>query len=95
MSIGLRKFLVVVERDYKLLKPHKTHYCKKISCFNVLQSVPFFAGLVTFSIAFGMIMGQMGEKALLMVQFFSILNEVVMRLVQVIMWYVGYPVLEF
>lgn len=43
-------------------------------------------GLVTFSIAFGMIMGQMGEKALLMVQFFSILNEVVMRLVQVIMW---------
>ncbi|KAK4468442.1 hypothetical protein MN116_007648 [Schistosoma mekongi] len=44
-------------------------------------------GLVSFSIIFGIILGQMGDKAVLMVQFFSILNEVIMRMVQVIMFY--------
>nr|CAH8864696.1 unnamed protein product [Trichobilharzia regenti] len=44
-------------------------------------------GLVSFSIIFGIILGQMGDKAVTMVQFFSILNEVVMRMVQVIMLY--------
>ncbi|CAH8622819.1 unnamed protein product [Heterobilharzia americana] len=44
-------------------------------------------GLVSFSIMFGIILGQMGDRAVVMVQFFSILNEVVMRMVQVIMLY--------
>ncbi|KAA3680096.1 uncharacterized protein DEA37_0000123 [Paragonimus westermani] len=42
-------------------------------------------GLVSFSILFGLILGQMGDKAIVMVQFFAILNEVIMRMVQVIM----------
>ncbi|TPP64309.1 Amino acid transporter [Fasciola gigantica] len=44
-------------------------------------------GLVSFSIMFGLVLGQMGDKAVVMVQFFSILNEVVMRMVQIIMLY--------
>uniref|UniRef100_A0A3Q0KCR1 Amino acid transporter n=1 Tax=Schistosoma mansoni TaxID=6183 RepID=A0A3Q0KCR1_SCHMA len=44
-------------------------------------------GLVSFSIIFGIILGQMGDRAVIMVQFFSVLNEVVMRMVQVIMLY--------
>lgn len=34
-------------------------------------------------------MGKMGEQAKLMVEFFSILNEIVMKLVIMIMWWVG------
>ncbi len=34
-------------------------------------------------------MGKMGEKARLMIEFFSILNEIVMKLVIMIMWLVS------
>uniref|UniRef100_A0A671NID4 Amino acid transporter n=1 Tax=Sinocyclocheilus anshuiensis TaxID=1608454 RepID=A0A671NID4_9TELE len=44
-------------------------------------------GLLGFFIAFGICMGKMGEKARLMIDFFSILNEIVMKLVIMIMWY--------
>nr|AKN21392.1 slc1a-2 [Schmidtea mediterranea] len=44
-------------------------------------------GIVAFSMWFGLVLSQMGEKALIMVQFFALLNEVVMKMVKVIMWY--------
>ncbi|XP_023663062.1 excitatory amino acid transporter 2-like isoform X2 [Paramormyrops kingsleyae] len=44
-------------------------------------------GVIGFFIAFGICMGKMGEKARLMIDFFNILNEIVMRLVIMIMWY--------
>ncbi|XP_064192882.1 excitatory amino acid transporter 2-like [Anguilla rostrata] len=44
-------------------------------------------GLIGFFIAFGICMGKMGEKARLMLDFFNILNEIVMTLVSMIMWY--------
>uniref|UniRef100_UPI00358F52A7 excitatory amino acid transporter 2-like n=1 Tax=Myxine glutinosa TaxID=7769 RepID=UPI00358F52A7 len=44
-------------------------------------------GLIVFFIAFGIIMSKMGEQAKPMVQFFSILNEIIMKLVILIMWY--------
>lgn len=34
-------------------------------------------------------MGKMGEKARLMIEFFNILNEIVMKLVIMIMWLVS------
>ncbi|XP_040184019.1 excitatory amino acid transporter 2 isoform X2 [Rana temporaria] len=44
-------------------------------------------GVIGFFIAFGIAMGKMGEQARLMVEFFSILNEIIMKLVTMIMWY--------
>ncbi|XP_029909197.1 excitatory amino acid transporter 2 isoform X3 [Myripristis murdjan] len=44
-------------------------------------------GLIGFFIAFGICMGKMGERAKLMIEFFNILNEIVMKLVIMIMWY--------
>uniref|UniRef100_A0A8C1ZCY8 Amino acid transporter n=1 Tax=Cyprinus carpio TaxID=7962 RepID=A0A8C1ZCY8_CYPCA len=44
-------------------------------------------GIIGFFIAFGICMGKMGEKAKLMIDFFNILNEIVMKLVIMIMWY--------
>lgn len=52
--------------------------------------LPFSAaGLIGFFIAFGICMGKMGEKARLMIEFFNILNEIVMKLVIMIMWSVS------
>ncbi|XP_055770357.1 excitatory amino acid transporter 2-like [Salvelinus fontinalis] len=44
-------------------------------------------GLIGFFVAFGIIMGKMGDKAKLMLEFFNVLNEIVMRIVGMIMWY--------
>ncbi|XP_040183559.1 excitatory amino acid transporter 2-like [Rana temporaria] len=44
-------------------------------------------GLIGFFIAFGISMGKMGDQAKIMADFFNILNEIIMRLVSMIMWY--------
>lgn len=43
-------------------------------------------GLIGFFVAFGICMGKMGERAKLMLEFFNVLNEIVMKLVGMIMW---------
>uniref|UniRef100_A0A3B3UN75 Amino acid transporter n=1 Tax=Poecilia latipinna TaxID=48699 RepID=A0A3B3UN75_9TELE len=60
--------------------------------FTVKRSLQFKSGmnvlgLIGFFVAFGVIMGKMGEKAKLMLEFFNVLNEIVMKLVSAIMWY--------
>ena len=60
----------------------KTH----ILSFVLLCSVIPPTGLIGFFIAFGIAMGKMGEQAKLMVEFFNILNEIVMKLVIMIIW---------
>lgn len=54
--------------------------------FFVLRFFFFLIGLIGFFIAFGIAMGKMGEQAKMMVDFFNILNEIVMKLVTMIMW---------
>ncbi|XP_048374042.1 excitatory amino acid transporter 2-like [Sphaerodactylus townsendi] len=44
-------------------------------------------GLIGFFIAFGICMGKMGEQAKPVADFFNILNEIIMKLVSMIMWY--------
>uniref|UniRef100_UPI00398ED94A excitatory amino acid transporter 2-like n=1 Tax=Pristiophorus japonicus TaxID=55135 RepID=UPI00398ED94A len=44
-------------------------------------------GLIGFFIAFGISMGKLGERAQLMAEFFNVLNEIIMKLVTMIMWY--------
>lgn len=60
---------------------HPLDFFQKIS--NNTICVP---GLIGFFVAFGVIMGKMGEKAKLMLEFFNVLNEIVMKLVGAIMW---------
>ena len=43
-------------------------------------------GVIGFCIAFGIIIGQMGHQAKIMIEFFQCLAEIVMRLVTIIMW---------
>ncbi|XP_054160455.1 excitatory amino acid transporter-like [Oppia nitens] len=44
-------------------------------------------GLIVFCTAFGIICGQMGKEAEVMVRFFVVMNEIVMKLVVLCMWY--------
>ena len=43
-------------------------------------------GLIGFCIVFGIIIGQMGHEAQVMIDFFDVLSHVVMRIVNFIMW---------
>ncbi|TKS91427.1 Excitatory amino acid transporter 2 GLT-1 [Collichthys lucidus] len=44
-------------------------------------------GLIGFFIAFGICMSRMGERGKVMCDFFNILNEIIMTMVSLIMWY--------
>ncbi|KAL3882281.1 hypothetical protein ACJMK2_028643 [Sinanodonta woodiana] len=44
-------------------------------------------GLITFCVGFAIILGQMGPEGQVMVKFFNILNDIVMKLVVLVMWY--------
>jgi len=52
----------------------------KVDGINVL-------GIITFCIGFGIVLSRYGERAQLLIQFFTELSEIVMALVNIIMWY--------
>ena len=65
---------------------------KEIHYYKLVRSFPYtqgsnVLGLIVFCAAFGIICGKMGTEAELMIQFFVILNEIIMRLVTICMWY--------
>jgi solute carrier family 1 (high affinity glutamate transporter) protein 2 len=43
-------------------------------------------GLIIFCLAFGLMVGQLGPEGKTMTDFFSILNDIVMKMVEIIMW---------
>ena len=60
--------------------------------YHMVRSYPYkdgsnILGLIVFCTAFGIICGQLGQEAETMIRFFVILNEIVMRLVVICMWY--------
>jgi Na+/H+-dicarboxylate symporter len=46
-------------------------------------------GLIVFCAVFGLVIGKMGARGRILLDFFDALNEATMRLVQIIMWYAG------
>lgn len=50
-------------------------------------------GIIVFSVAFGLVIGKMGEKGRILLEFFDALNEATMRLVQIIMCYMPVGIL--
>ncbi|MEQ2175381.1 Excitatory amino acid transporter 2, partial [Goodea atripinnis] len=91
-----KKIEVVVEEDVNVttveglvanITKEPQYIIKKSLQFKSLMHSYFsVAGVIGFFIAFGICMGKMGEKARLMIDFFNILNEIVMKLVIMIMW---------
>ncbi|XP_067000802.2 excitatory amino acid transporter [Anabrus simplex] len=50
-------------------------------------------GMIVFCLAFGLLAGQMGHKGRIMVDFFVVLNDIIMKLVGVVMWYSPFGIL--
>ena len=44
--------------------------------------------MIVFCLAFGLFAGQMGPKGKVIVDFFVVLNDIIMNLVSFVMWYV-------
>ncbi|CAG2103755.1 unnamed protein product, partial [Medioppia subpectinata] len=64
----------------------------EVRFYQMVRSFPYIQnsnvlGLIVFCTAFGIICGQLGSEAETMIKFFVILNEIVMRLVVICMWY--------
>ncbi|KAF8792784.1 Excitatory amino acid transporter 2 like protein [Argiope bruennichi] len=51
-------------------------------------------GLIVFCIAFGIFAGNMGPDGRIMVHFFVVLNEIVMKIVYLIMWYSPFGIMS-
>lgn len=51
-------------------------------------------GLIVFCIAFGIFAGSMGPDGRIMVHFFVVLNDIVMRIVYLIMWYSPFGIMS-
>lgn len=47
---------------------------------------PNTLGIISFCIAIGVIISGMGKKAEIVINLFSVLNEITMKLVRIIMW---------
>lgn len=43
-------------------------------------------GLIIFCLVFGLVIGKMGEKGQILVDFFNALSDATMKIVQIIMW---------
>ncbi|XP_048383467.1 excitatory amino acid transporter 3 [Stegostoma tigrinum] len=50
-------------------------------------------GLIVFCLVFGIVIGQMGEKGKILLDFFDALNEATMRIVHIIMWFMPIGIL--
>lgn len=50
-------------------------------------------GLIVFCLVFGIVIGKMGEKGQILVDFFNALNDATMHIVQIIMWYMPLGIL--
>jgi len=50
----------------------------------------YYTGLICFCIGFGIVLSRLNEKAPLLIQFFGELSEIVMALVNLIMWLVSF-----
>lgn len=43
-------------------------------------------GLIVFCLVFGLVIGKMGEKGQILVDFFNALSDSIMKIIQIIMW---------
>uniref|UniRef100_A0AAY4DXZ8 Amino acid transporter n=1 Tax=Denticeps clupeoides TaxID=299321 RepID=A0AAY4DXZ8_9TELE len=74
----------------KLYAKNKTFYYKIVGAYSDGINV---LGLIVFCVAFGLVIGKMGERGRILLEFFDALNEATMRLVQIIMCYMPVGIL--
>lgn len=70
-------YTTIIVTEKKMVEKRKIEYGDGI---NVL-------GLIGFCVGFAVYLSKMGERGRVMVQFFDILNEIIMKMIVLIMWY--------
>ncbi|XP_053558521.1 excitatory amino acid transporter 3 [Bombina bombina] len=84
-----------IERNYTLNltltdQENKTKEFKIVGLYTDGVNV---LGLIVFCLVFGIVIGKMGEKGQVLVDFFNALNDATMQIVQIIMWYMPLGIL--
>ncbi|XP_052088806.1 excitatory amino acid transporter-like [Mytilus californianus] len=83
--VNISRYNMSDDYNYTLIKM-KVPYNKTIQQYPFSNGINVL-GIIAFFTAFGMMLSQMGEEAQLMINFFTILNEIIMRMVTIVMWY--------
>lgn len=86
--ITLNYFTCIFCRNQWIFSAFTCIFCRNHWFFHCLYMYFFSAGIIGFFTAFGMLLSKMGEKGKIMVDFFSILNHIIMEMVNIIMWWV-------
>ncbi|NXK34052.1 EAA3 protein, partial [Piprites chloris] len=83
-TIAVDKNSTTFPGDPVLASENKTQEYKIVGVYsNGINAL----GLIVFCLVFGVVIGKMGEKGRVLLDFFNALNEATMRIVQIIMWY--------
>ena len=69
--------------NYTTVKAYRTY---KKSGKSLVKQKPNFLGIIVFSVAVGITVGSMGKSAATFVAFVTTLNEIIMKLVILVMW---------
>ncbi|KAG1689112.1 Excitatory amino acid transporter 2 [Nymphon striatum] len=69
---------------------NETHF-KRVDSYKEGMNV---LGMIVFCTAFGVLCGQLGEEGRHMIRFFNTLNDIVMKLVMLIMWYAPFGIMS-
>ncbi|CAJ0585593.1 unnamed protein product, partial [Mesorhabditis spiculigera] len=82
-----------VAKKVDLVRTNDTRSIEEINkASNMVATIEYIPGMnvlgvIVFCIAVGIVLSQMGEEANVMIQFFVILDKVIMKLVMAVMWY--------
>uniref|UniRef100_A0A8D0KS30 Amino acid transporter n=1 Tax=Strix occidentalis caurina TaxID=311401 RepID=A0A8D0KS30_STROC len=94
--VGSTPEVSTVDAMLDLIRVTREELCNSLKSVNKTQEYKIVGmysdginvlGLIVFCLVFGMVIGKMGEKGQVLVDFFNALNEATMRIVQIIMWY--------
>jgi len=87
---------IYVKAEVSIIPPNSTNATEIIEAVNqtdkMVRDLQYkdgmnVLGIIAFCTAFGIIIGNMQEEAKVMIDFFNVLSEIVMKLVGIIMWY--------
>uniref|UniRef100_A0A8D0HG75 Amino acid transporter n=1 Tax=Sphenodon punctatus TaxID=8508 RepID=A0A8D0HG75_SPHPU len=89
------KYHVATEEPVTIVTPTETllNKTKEYKIVGMYSDGINVLGLIVFCLVFGIVIGKMGEKGQVLVDFFNALNEATMRIVQIIMWYMPLGIL--
>ncbi|CAH2294032.1 excitatory amino acid transporter 3 [Pelobates cultripes] len=76
-----------------ILTAEETNQTKEYKIVGLYSDGVNVLGLIVFCLVFGIVIGKLGERGKVLVDFFNALNDATMHMVQIIMWYMPLGIL--